>query len=68
MFTALEYGKPAYAQLSVNCPDEIRNGGENGSEMGVFNHLLQSQREANIRTNLQEYLRFGLEAGLFFVN
>jgi len=68
VFTTLEYGSPAYAQLSVKSPHEILAGAENGAEMGVFTHLLQPQREANIRTNLQEYLRFGLEAGLFFVN
>jgi hypothetical protein len=35
--------------------------------MGVFNHLQQPQREANLRAALEEYLRFGLEAGLFYV-
>jgi hypothetical protein len=36
--------------------------------MGAFSHLRQPQREANIRANLAEYLRFGLEAGIFYVN
>jgi hypothetical protein len=35
--------------------------------MGVFNQLKQPQREANLRTALEEYLRFGLEAGIFYV-
>jgi hypothetical protein len=35
--------------------------------MGVFNSLMQPQREANLRTALDEYLRFGLAAGVFFV-
>jgi hypothetical protein len=42
-------------------------GAEDGSEMGVFSLLQQPQREANLRIALDEYLRFGLEAGIFFV-
>jgi hypothetical protein len=36
--------------------------------MGVFSYLKQPQREANLRTSLEEYLRFGLEAGIFFAS
>ncbi len=66
-FTAYRYGNPTYAQLSLACPDEIRTGAEHGSEMGAFSSLQQPQREANLRIALDEYLRFGLEAGIFFV-
>ncbi|MGH8071120.1 MAG: hypothetical protein ACRERE_39015 [Candidatus Entotheonellia bacterium] len=66
-FTSTQYGHPAYAQLSRTCPEELRTGAEDGSEMGVFSHLKQPQREANLRASLEEYLRFGLEAGFFFV-
>ncbi len=64
-FTDRFYGRPGYAQLSSSCPIEIQTGAENEAEMGVFNHLQQSLREANLRTQLSEYLRFGLEAGIF---
>ena len=67
IFTIMRYGQPAYAQLSQTCAIEIRAGAEDGSEMGVFSHLKQPQREANLRASLAEYLRFGLEAGIFFV-
>jgi hypothetical protein len=66
-FTSVRYGEPAYAQLSQTCAEEIRTGAEDGSEMGVFSHLKQPQRVANLRASLEEYLRFGLEAGIFFV-
>jgi hypothetical protein len=33
----------------------------------VFCSLKQPQREGNLRIALDEYLRFGLEAGIFFV-
>ena len=65
-FTDRRYGQPAYAQLRTTCPFEIRTGADNEAEMGAFNFLLQPQREANLRTNLDEYLRFGLEAGIFY--
>jgi hypothetical protein len=66
-FTSEHYGDPGYAQLSHLCAEEIRTGAEDGSEMGAFEHLKQPQREANLRTALEEYLPFGLEAGLIYV-
>ncbi len=66
-FTSTRYGDPGYAQLSRACAEEICTGAEDGSEMGVWSSLKQPQREANLRTSLDEYLRFGLEAGLVFV-
>jgi hypothetical protein len=68
VFTKLNYGDPAYAQLSPTCAEEIRTGAENGSEMGVFCMQQQPQREANLHAALDEYLRFGLEAGIFYVD
>ena len=67
-FTTRRYGLPAYAQLSLDCAPEIQTGADNGAEMGVFNTLLQPQREANLHLRFEEYLPFGLEAGLIFVN
>lgn len=66
LFTSTTYGEAAYAQLSVACPAEIRTGADDGGEMGAFNFLKQAQRETNLRSSLDEYLRFGLEAGLIF--
>ena len=66
-FTTRRYGQPAYGQLSRTCPSQIRSGAEDGSEMGAFSFLKQPQREANLRTALDEYLRFGLEAGIFYL-
>lgn len=66
-FMSMRYGDPAYAQLSQACALEILTGAEDGSEMGAFNNLKQSQREANLRASLDEYMRFGLEAGIFYV-
>jgi hypothetical protein len=48
-------------------PAEIATGAEDGSEMGAYCHLKQPQREANLRLRLEEYLPFGLEAGIIYV-
>jgi hypothetical protein len=62
-FTSTSFGQPGYAQLASACPVEIATGGDNQSEMGAFNFLQQPQRATNLQTALNEYLRFGLEAG-----
>jgi hypothetical protein len=67
LFTSIDLAQPGYRQLARQCALELRTGAEDSSEMGVWSFLQQPQREANLRTALDEYLRFGLEAGLFFV-
>jgi hypothetical protein len=63
-FSTRRYGQPAYAQLRLGSPVEIRTGAEDGSEMGAFSHLKQPQREGNLRLRLEEYLPFGLEPAI----
>jgi hypothetical protein len=67
VFASLRYGDPAYCRLSRRASPTIRQGAEDGSEMGVFRELFQPQREANLRLRMDEYLRFGFEAGFVFV-
>ena len=65
-FTSLRFGDPAYLQLSTATPDAIRRGADDESEMGVTHLLYTPQRESNLLLRLDEYLRFGLEAGFFY--
>jgi hypothetical protein len=65
-FTSRRYGDPGYGQLSHRCAIEIRHGADDESEMGAFHDLYQPQRETNLRVRLDEYLRFGLEAGIIY--
>jgi hypothetical protein len=65
-FTSTIYGAPGYAQLSLGCPSEVRAGAEDGSEMGAFHHLRQPQRMVRLHSVLDEYLRHGLEAEVFY--
>jgi hypothetical protein len=65
-FTSLRYGDATYAQLAGFCDDAIKSGADDESEMGAFHDLFQRQRESYLRARLDEYLRFGLEAGVFY--
>lgn len=68
-FTSLDLrnGPSAYGQLAQQCPAEIARGAEDEGEMGAFNFLDNPQRLANLTSRMDEYLRFGLEAGVVFV-
>jgi hypothetical protein len=60
------YGDPEYCQLTPLCAAAIRHGADDEGEMGVFHALHQPQRETNLHVRLDEYLRFGLEAGIAY--
>jgi hypothetical protein len=65
-FVGESLAHPAYRQLARRTPESIRAGADDGAEMGVWHHLRQPQREANLRASLDEFLRLGLEAGPLF--
>ena len=67
-FTSLRFPDPGYCQLSAFCPPEISRGADDESAMGAFHDLYEPQRDARLRGRLEEYLRFGLEAGLFYAS
>jgi hypothetical protein len=66
-FTSTHYGDPAYAQLSLYCPRQIREGTVDGSEMGAFHDLYQVLAEEKLREMLEEYLPVGLHASIHYV-
>jgi hypothetical protein len=67
-FTSLRYGDAAYCQLRRATDASIRTGADDDGEMGVLHALFQPQRETNLRVRIDEYLRFGLHAGIFYAN
>ena len=66
-FTSTNYGDDGYGQLHKDVEKMIFEGGDNGSEIGAFNHLYNPQRLKNLSLSIDEYLKFGLEAGIFLV-
>lgn len=67
-FTSLRYGHPGYAQLAVSSGARLLVGADDESEPGALHHLHAAQRQTNLRVRLDEYLRAGLEAGIFYEN
>jgi hypothetical protein len=67
-FTSLRFGEAGYCQLAQQSGPEILEGADDRSEMGVFHNLHQPQRISNLQISLNDYLRFGLEAGIFYAS
>ncbi len=65
-FTSLRYGFPAYAQLAASAGAQLLTGADDQGQPGAFHSLYQPQREINLRVRLDEYLRAGLETGIFY--
>jgi len=54
-----------YAELNARCPDSVRRGAENGSEIGAFSSLQNPIKEDGLRAKVEEFLPFGLLPVLF---
>jgi hypothetical protein len=61
-YTARRYGRPGYLQLLTAVPAAIRSGADDESEMGLWSHVHQPQRESNFAVRIEEFLPSGLEA------
>jgi hypothetical protein len=66
-FTSVTHGEPGYGQLGRGLAPELAHAADDDGEVGAFHFLQQPQRLANLEGRLDEYLRFGLEAGVFLV-
>jgi hypothetical protein len=66
-FVILRYGHPSYGLLSGDTPMAIWTGADDGSQIGVYNLLEETQAVRNVQLRAQEYMPFGLEAGIFLV-
>jgi hypothetical protein len=53
--------------LSGDCPVAVWQGADEGGAMGVYQLLHETQGVGNLRMRLDEYMPFGLEAGIFLV-
>ena len=68
LLRSLRYSTPNYVRLHDRCCDEIRSGASDGSAMGVYHDLYESQREANLALRLQEYVPANTDAGILFAS
>jgi len=67
-YVSRRYGRPGYARLTPECADEICRGADDESEMGVYHHLYEPQRQALLRTRIDQYTPAGMTAGLLFAD
>lgn len=65
-FTSIRYGDPGYSQLATDCPEAIRRGASDESEMGAFHDLYNAQRESLLRARLAEYTPAGADVQLLW--
>jgi len=66
-FVSLRFGDPAYCLLSGDCPVAVWKGADNGSQMGVFLQIQETEAVANIQIRANEYLVANLECGVFLI-
>jgi hypothetical protein len=64
-FISLRYGTPDYALLSGDVPMAVWRGADNGSQIGVYSQIQESEGVRNIQLRTPEYLPLGLESGIF---
>ena len=62
IFASLKLGHPGYLHLTTNTSTDLRRGGEDGGEMGVFYLAGIPWREQNVVLKLGEYRPVGLKA------
>jgi hypothetical protein len=64
LFLDTSLDEPTVAMLHQLTRDAIRLGGENETEMGAFSAAAEGLRMANVTSLFEDYVPFGLEAGL----
>jgi hypothetical protein len=64
-FITLAYGKADYALLSGDVPMAIWQGADNGSQIGVYYQIQETEAVRNVQLRAPEFLPVALESGIF---
>jgi hypothetical protein len=64
-FITLRFGHPSYAMLSGDTPVAVWTGADNGSQLGVFLPIQETEAVSNVQLRAPEYLPALLESGIF---
>ena len=64
-FVSLQYGTPSYMLLSGDVPEAVWTGAANGSQIGVYNFLEETQAVRNVQLRAPEFVPYNLEVGVF---
>jgi hypothetical protein len=66
-FITLRFGEPGYCLLSGDAPLAIWKGADNGSQIGVYLQIQETEAVTNIQIRSVEYLPVNLERGVFLI-
>ena len=64
-FITLRFGQPGYALLSGDVPLAVWHGADNGSQIGVYYSIQETEAIRNVQLRAPEYLPVALESGIF---
>ena len=64
VYASHQFGSPAFLTFAETCPVQIREGGEDGAEMGAHLHLQRPGRRRAAGRMLTGYVPVGLEIGM----
>jgi len=64
VFVSRQFATRGYGRLRRTGATAVIRGASDGFEMGAMARLGQTQRDDNLRRGIEEFLRFGLEAGV----
>lgn len=65
-FRSTRFGDPDFGQLAETAPEQIRRGGEGGTEMGVYSRALDPIKRADLIAKLTEFMPINAIAQLVF--
>ncbi|MGB7602561.1 MAG: hypothetical protein WBM24_19820, partial [Candidatus Sulfotelmatobacter sp.] len=66
-FITLHFGKPGYCLLSGDVPMAVWKGADNGSQMGVYYQIQETEAVSNIQIRSAEYMPANLQSGVFLI-
>ncbi len=66
-FITRRFGQPGYCLLSGDVPMAVWKGADNGSQMGVFYQIQETEAVTNIQIRSAEYLPANLQRGVFLI-
>jgi len=66
-FVTLQFNRPGYCLLSGDIPLAIWKGADNGSQMGVYLGIQETEAVTNVNIRSLEYLPVNLERGVFLI-
>jgi hypothetical protein len=65
VFVTLRYGQPGYALLSGDVPVAVWTGADNGSQLGAYLQIQETEAVSNVQLRAPEYLPALLESGIY---